>query len=176
MGTRVAPHQADRASPEDEAKPAQDGKNPPGYLSDLLEETRILLPGTQVFAGFLITLPFTNRFGQLTTTQRNLYLVIVVTILFALICFIAPAAYHRLARPIHDKQAFKVLATRLVIVGLVPFSLSTILTSYFIVDVVAGVRAGVLIALLIACPILLFWWLFPLIRVHDRVDSEEMGD
>ena len=45
----------EKAPPQQEAtKGAKDGKNPPGYLSDMLEETRILLPGTQVslFTGF----------------------------------------------------------------------------------------------------------------------------
>ena len=56
-----------------EPKPPKNGKNAPDDLSDMLEETRILLPGTQVFAGFLITLPFQSRFEiNLTTAQRNL--------------------------------------------------------------------------------------------------------
>lgn len=140
---------------EVERKPPRDGKNAPNNLSDLLEETRILLPGTQVFAGFLITLPFQSRFEKLNAMQRNLYLVIVVAILLSLICFIAPAAYHRIARPIHKKQAFKVLATWIVIIGLVPFSVSTVLTTYFIFDVVVSPRVGVIVAALVAVPILL---------------------
>src|SRR6478672_7072526 len=82
-----------------EPNPPHDGKNAPDDLSDLLEETRILLPGTQIFAGFLITLPFQSRFEKLTATQRDLYLVVFVTIILSLICFIMPAAYHRVARP-----------------------------------------------------------------------------
>lgn len=157
-------------------KPSHDGKNAPDDLSDLLEETRILLPGTQVFAGFLITLPFQSRFDKLTTMQRDLYLLIVLTVLVALICFIAPAAYHRIARPVHRKQAYKVLATWFVIIGLVPFSFSTILTTYFIIDVVVGPRFGVIAALLVSIPLLLLWWLFPIFRVHDRVPTPEVNE
>lgn len=171
MSVRALPQQNEAKHAE--PKHAEDGKNAPNDLSDLLEETRILLPGTQVFAGFLITLPFQNRFEKLTTAQRNLYLIIVVTILLALICFIAPAAYHRLARPVHHKQAYKVLATRFVIVGLVPFSVSTVLTTYFIFDVVVGARAGLIVGLIVAAPILLLWWLFPLLRVHDTIEIPE---
>jgi hypothetical protein len=159
-----------------EPNPPHDGKNAPDDLSDLLEETRILLPGTQVFAGFLITLPFQSRFDKLSTMQRNLYLLIVVTVLIALNCFIAPAAYHRIARPVHRKQAYKVLATWFVIIGLVPFSLSTILTTYFMIDVIVGPGFGVIAALLVGIPIAILWWLFPLLRIHDHVPTPEMDE
>jgi Family of unknown function (DUF6328) len=175
MNVRTFPPRAERAG-QPEPNPPHDGKNAPDDLSDLLEETRILLPGTQVFAGFLITLPFQSRFDRLTAAQRNFYLVIVVTVLIALICFIAPAAYHRIARPVHRKQAYKVLATWFVIVGLVPFSVSTILTTYFIMDVVAGPGFGVIVALLVSIPILLLWWLFPILRVHDHVPTPELDE
>ena len=61
-----------------------------------------------------------------------------MAIMLALICFIMPAAYHRIARPVHNKQGFKVLATRIVIIGLVPFSIGTALATYFIMNVVIG--------------------------------------
>lgn len=173
MNVRAFPRTDERAQGT-EPKSPKNGKNAPDDLSDMLEETRILLPGTQIFAGFLITLPFQNRFQQLTRAQRDLYLIIFITVLFSLVCFIMPAAYHRVARPIHRKQGFKVLATRVVIVGLVPFSISTVLSTYLIMDVVVGGRVGVIAALVIAVPLLLLWWLFPIMRVHDTVATPEV--
>jgi hypothetical protein len=174
MNVRAFPHQNEGPKQGAEPKPPKNGKNAPDDLSDMLEETRILLPGTQVFAGFLITLPFQSRFDRLTTAQRDLYLVIFVTVLLSLVCFIMPAAYHRVARPVHRKQGFKVLATRVVIVGLVPFSISTVLSTYLIMDVVVGARIGVFAACIIGVPLLLLWWLFPLFRVHDTVATPEV--
>lgn len=173
MGVRAFSHPQDQARQGEEPKEATEGKNPPGYLSDLLEETRILLPGTQVFAGFLITLPFTNRFDKLTTMQRNLYLIVFVAIMLALICFIMPAAYHRIARPVHNKQGLKVLATWVVIAGLVPFTVGTVLAVYLIMDVVVGPGIAAITALVIAAAITVLWWLFPILRVHDAVATPE---
>jgi hypothetical protein len=161
----VRPH--DR--PTDEQKPQEGGKNPPNDLGDLLEETRIFLPGTQIFAGFLITLPFTNRFEKLTSFQRNPYIAIFLLVFLAIICFIAPAAYHRIARPLHHKQKFKVLATRLLILGLVPFSLSCILSAYFIVHVVLGPGPALATGIAATIPIIVVWWLLPIFRVHDTM-------
>jgi hypothetical protein len=173
MSVRAFPPK-EEAQRRAEPKPPKNGKNAPDDLSDMLEETRILLPGTQVFAGFLITLPFQSRFDRLTTAQRNLYLVVFVTVLLSLVCFIMPAAYHRVARPVHRKQGYKVLATRVVIVGLIPFSISTVLSTFLIVDVVVGGRVGVIAALIIAAPLMLLWWLFPIFRVHDTVETPEV--
>jgi magnesium-transporting ATPase (P-type) len=153
----------------DQPKPKGGGKNPPNDLGDLLEETRIFLPGTQIFAGFLITLPFTNRFEQLTTFQRDLYITIFLLVFFSIICFIAPAAYHRIARPVHHKQKFKVLATRLLIIGLIPFSLSCILSTYFIVHVVLGPGIALVSGIAATIPIVVVWWLLPLFRAHDAM-------
>lgn len=167
--TASEPHAREKEPPH----PAEDGKNPPGYLSDLLEETRIFLPGTQIFAGFLITLPFTERFRRLTAAQQSLYLLIFALVLLAIVCFIAPAAYHRVARPIHDKQAYKVLATRFLIVGMAPFSVSFVLSAYFIVDVTRGPRFATAAAVGLAVPVLILWWLFPRLRLHDRIEGGE---
>ena len=42
-------------------------------LLELLNELRIVLPGAQVLFAFLLTLPFTFRFEQLTRTHRDAY-------------------------------------------------------------------------------------------------------
>lgn len=165
----VARAEWSRGREADEPKPKESGKNPANDLSDLLEETRIFLPGTQIFAGFLITLPFTNRFEQLTAFQRNLYVVIFLLVLLAVICFIAPAAYHRIARPVHHKQRFKVLATWFLIAGMVPFSVSCILSAYFIVHVVLGPGLALATGIATTIPIVAIWWLLPIFRMHDVV-------
>jgi hypothetical protein len=137
-------------------------------LEDLLTETRILLPGTQVFLGFLTTLPFANRFGDLDLLRRATFICTFIATVLALVLFVVPAAYHRLSRPIEHKKRFKAFANRFLIAGLVPLSISMVLTTYLITFMVmrnfALLLAGV-IALLIAA----VWWAAPLLRLHDRL-------
>ena len=40
-------------------------------LSDLLQELRVALPGVQVLFAFLLTVPFTNRFDDLSASRRS---------------------------------------------------------------------------------------------------------
>lgn len=139
-----------------------------GNLAELLNETRIILPGTEIFLAFLMTLPFTQRFAELDDRQRFVYLATFFATLLALACFVAPAAYHRIARPIHHKERFKIFATKLLVVGLVPASLSFVLVAYLVSSVVfpaVAVPAALAMAALIGG----LWWAIPLLRVHDRI-------
>jgi hypothetical protein len=45
---------------------------------DLLQELRVMQTGVQLLAGFLLTLPFQQRFDDLDEFQRDFYLVLVV--------------------------------------------------------------------------------------------------
>jgi len=137
-------------------------------LTELLTEIRILLPGTEVFLAFLTTLPFTNRFDSLTATQRGVYLCTFFSALTAFICFVAPAAYHRIARPIHDKPRFKVFANVFLVVGLVPVSVSVILATYLVASIVIGTVSAACAAVGMTLMILVAWWVIPILRAHDR--------
>ena len=54
----------------DETVAERDDRN----LAELLQELRVAGLGVQVLFGFLLCLPFTNRFARLSHGQRELYL------------------------------------------------------------------------------------------------------
>ncbi|MBF4762248.1 hypothetical protein ISU07_03845 [Nocardioides islandensis] len=47
--------------------------------NDMLQELRVVQTGVQLLSGFLLTLPFTQRFGDLDVWQERLYLALVLT-------------------------------------------------------------------------------------------------
>ena len=65
-------------------------------FNELLGELRIALPGVQVLFAFLLTVPFAQRFPQLTGFQRGLYFAVLLLTALACALLIAPTAYHRL--------------------------------------------------------------------------------
>lgn len=146
-----------------------DPEHDSGNLQTLLAETRILLPGTQVFIGFLTTLPFTHRFTELDQLERGVYIATFFTTMLALVCFETPAAYHRLARPIHHKVLFKSFASTLLVAGLVPFSIAIVLASFLVTSLAIGRGPGYLLAGIIAVVVAVLWWTLPIMRAHDRV-------
>ena len=42
---------------------------------ELIQELRVAQTGVQVLAGFLLTLPFSSRFGDIDSQHRTIYLV-----------------------------------------------------------------------------------------------------
>jgi hypothetical protein len=64
-------------------------------LAELLQELRVAGLGVQVLFGFLLSLPFTNRFTRLSQGQRDLYLASLVLAAVATALLLGPVAYHR---------------------------------------------------------------------------------
>jgi len=146
-------------------------------LSELLNEIRILLPGTQIFLSILLSLPFQQRFEKLDHAQRVVFGLTVCATVLAVACFVAPAAYHRIAWPVHHRDSFKAFANKFLIAGLVPFSIGIVLTTYLVMSVVfPGVALAAAIG--IAVLLLVLWWLVPLLRAHDwyRHHVEKHGE
>lgn len=140
-------------------------------LSDLLQELRVLLPGTQMLTAFLIILPFNAGFADIQRGEKNVYLATFLCSVTSLVLFAAPAAQHRLQRPLLDREAFKHRANHLVIAGLVTLSFALILATQLVLDEVllidwlAWVASGV-----VALLILTVWWIVPL-RTKARQES-----
>src|SRR5215211_2927195 len=88
-------------------------------LEQLLQELRVALPGVQILFAFLLTVPFANRFEQVTPFQEDAYLATLVATFAASVCFVAPTSYHRLRYRKHsDPERMLRTANILVIAGL----------------------------------------------------------
>lgn len=146
------------------SRPSEEGTWGDEDLSDLLQELRVLLPGVQTLTAFLIILPFSPGFALIEQAERWVYLATFVCSVSSLVLLTAPAAQHRLERPLRDRVRFKQLATRLVIIGLVPLSLALILATQLVISEVVGREAGIGTAAIVTVLIGLTWWLLPLHR------------
>ena len=62
---------------------------------ELLQEIRVTQTGVQILTGFLLTVPFSNRFADLTTFQRNVYLAVLAGSVLTTGLVVAPVAMHR---------------------------------------------------------------------------------
>lgn len=133
----------------------------PNSLGDLHQELRILLQGSQVLAGFLVVLPFSARFGEISVFEKWVYLAAFLSTLLSLILFSAPAIHHRLQRPLANRIQFKNRATRMMLLGGITLSIALTLTTQVAVSEIVGDRLGSVIAAVIAGAITFLWWVFP---------------
>jgi Family of unknown function (DUF6328) len=137
-------------------------------LIELLQELRVASIGVQVLFGFLLSLPFTDRFGMLSAAQRRLYLGDLLLTALAAALLSAPVAYHRLVFHQHKKRGLVRAANALAISGLtaVAFAISgavflavSIVYSGIVVPIVAAGTAATFVVL---------WFVIPWFDRRDR--------
>jgi hypothetical protein len=121
---------------------------------DLLQELRVIQTSAQLTAGFLLTLPFQQAFGSLSTAQERFYLVLVVLAALVIAVVLSPVAIHRQLSGLRVKGLLVAAAHRLVQVALTLLSLLAAGIVTFIFDVVvdrtAAIVVGVVLLLVLA--------------------------
>ena len=86
-------------------------------LKELTDELRVALPGVQVLFAFLLTVPFTNRFEDVSELQRDAFFLSFLCATASSICLIAPSVMHRIQWRQHDKERLLRIANTLALVG-----------------------------------------------------------
>ena len=138
-------------------------------LIELLNELRVALPGVQVLFAFLLTVPFTTRFSEVTDYQRQIYFAALLFTLSGTVFLMAPTSYHRIRWRDKDKEQMLRTSNKLALVGLVLLACALTSVVYLVTDVLYtdGVTAAVL-ALTIGL-ISWIWFGLPLSReLRDR--------
>lgn len=110
--------------------------------NELLQEMRVMQTGTQIIAGFLLTLPFQQTFRDLDDWQRGLYLGLVLLAGATTVLMLAPIAVHRRVFGDHVKASLVSTAHRLVILVLGAIGLLLAGIIMLIFDVVVSRTAG----------------------------------
>ena len=111
-------------------------------LGELIQELRVAGLGVQVLFGFLLSLPFTTRFAQLSTAQRDLYVACVTLAAAATTLLIAPVAYHRLVFRQGMKERLVRFANVVAILGLTAVGASVLTAVLLVTWWVGGPLAG----------------------------------
>jgi hypothetical protein len=129
--------------------------------AELLQELRVVQTGVQFLTGFLLTLPFQQRFAGLTSTERDLYLSAVAAAVLATALVIAPVALHRMLFRQHARPELVTTAHRLALAGYCLLGLAVVAVVALIFDVVDGGTAGLIAGLLTATGLVALWGVLP---------------
>lgn len=141
---------------------------------DIQQELRITQTGTQLLAGFLLTLPFQNRFTTLSGGEIAVYLCLVVLAAAVSILALAPVSAHRMLfrrRRIRDLVS---ISNRILIICLVATSILFSGTVLLIFDVVLGRSFGVVTGSILFLATAALWIGVPLrLRLSTRSSTGE---
>ena len=133
-------------------------------LIELLNELRVALPGVQVLFAFLLTVPFSQRFSQITAVQEDVYFATFVSAAVATIFLIAPSANHRVQFRQDDKEALLLRSNRLAIVGTVFLATAVMGATFLITDILFGGLATTITTAILAGLLVWFWYGVPIVR------------
>ncbi len=110
--------------------------------NELLQELRVMQTGVQIIAGFLLTLPFQQKFGQLDEVQRATFLGLVLVAAAATGAMLTPVSLHRLMFRRHEKAKLVAFGNTILKVSLALVALLIAGSAGLIFSVVAGGPAG----------------------------------
>jgi hypothetical protein len=117
--------------------------------------------GVQILTGFLLTLPFQQRFGELDNYQRTVYLVLVVLSALTTGMLIAPVSLHRALFRKQLKEQIVTGGDRMTRISLLLLALVTTGTVLLVFDVVVGRTESYVVGASILVVLLALWVVVP---------------
>lgn len=144
-------------------------------LAELLQELRVAGLGVQMIFGFLLSLPFTNRFSALGAAQRWLYEATLVLAAVATALLLGPVAYHRLVFRRHLKRHLVTAANRMAILGLATVGLTVSAAVLLVFSYVARGLPATFVAMFVVCLFAGLWFIYPLTRRWGRPSEPPTG-
>jgi FtsH-binding integral membrane protein len=144
----------------DQGETADERRN--RQLTELLNELRVALPGVQMLFGFLLAVPFSQRFTNVSSNQRGIYYSAFAAAAAASVCFIAPTAFHRIVWQHGDKELLLRISSALTIVGTVFLAVSIASVMLFITSYLYGSSYAAVAGSLLVAVLVVLWYLVPL--------------
>jgi hypothetical protein len=136
--------------------------------TELVQELRATQIGVQVLIGFLLALPYTNKFDTLDHFEKAAYLAVLSIAVAATAAVLAPIAYHRILFRRGLRPWLVETANTIARAGLVLAGLSMCGVVFLAFDLVAGTAAGVAASLVAVVGYVVLWLVVPL-RAHPPV-------
>lgn len=133
-------------------------------LAELLQEVRNGLPGLTVLFAFLLTLPFTSRFGELSWIQEAAYVTAFFATTAAIVLLVTPSIYHRVRWRQRDKDALLRRSNVLAVTGFAFMGVSLVSCVLLVSELVLPAPFGLVLTATIAVLIAVLWFGMPVSR------------
>ncbi len=116
----------------------------------------------QVLTGFLLAVPFTDKFDTLDRVERTAYLLVLSGAVAATAAIMSPIAYHRILFRRGRRPWLVETANRVARAGLILAALTTCGVVFLTFDLAVGRTVGVVAALIALVGYVVLWVVVPL--------------
>lgn len=127
-------------------------------IKTALDESRILILGSQVLVGFQYRSMLEPEFEKLGTTTQIIKLASLTLLLLSLACLMSPGAYHRIVHNGEDAVDVHRFTTRVMDVALLPISIAISIDMYVAFALIGGRAGGLIGGLAIGLTAIFFWY------------------
>jgi hypothetical protein len=127
----------------------------------LLQELRVIQTGSQIIAGFLLTLPFQREFAALDSYQVTVYLLLVSAAALTIALGLGPVSLHRLLFRRGAMEQIVMIGNHLVRATLIGVAVVLTGTTLLVFDVVVGRTAGLIAGGTVLTVTVLIWIVVP---------------
>ncbi len=140
----------------------------------ILDESRMLLPGIQALFGFQLIAVFNQSFSEkLSSFEQQLHLLAIGLIVLTTIIIMTPAAYHRQMEVKEVTDSFIHMASRLMLISMMPLSLSISLDFYLVSRLILkNTLLSLAIAFVSFALFILEWIIIPRTGILNRLLGE----
>lgn len=136
--------------------------------ASLLQELRVAQTGVQVLTGFLLVLPFQERFAELGGGARLIYLITVACSLGSTVLLVAPVGMHRMLFRRHRLDALVSASHIYAVAGLFLLGLALTGVAAIIFDIVLGATAAWIAGGITLTGLMTLWFLLPVRERHTK--------
>jgi O-antigen/teichoic acid export membrane protein len=162
--------EAPQSVPSDETERERLNRN----TNELLQELRVSQTGVQILFAFLLTLPFTNRFSQVSEFERDVYFVSLLLAGAASALFIGPVSFHRLLFRRQEKRELVFLGNTMSIAGLACLAVAINGVILLITHFLLGETAAIITTACSGALFIYLWYAIPFARLrHARRRERE---
>jgi hypothetical protein len=166
----------DRGDPHDPDGPERDEtatERADRNWNELLQELRVTQTGIQILTGFLLTVPFQQRFAELAPGLRVVFLVALGLAVVSTVLVVAPVASHRILFRRRAKAELVSAADRLTKAGLATLAVTIVAVVVLVFGFVAGTTAAVVGGVVAGAFFVVQWVVVPsrlLGRLEERAE------
>ncbi|MFI6507143.1 DUF6328 family protein [Streptosporangium sp. NPDC050855] len=143
-------------------------------LGELLQGLRVAVTGVQVLFAFLLTVPFAPGFQRVDVLGRWLFFIALLSAALASVCFITPAAQHRLLfrtglkeRMLHRSNAIGIAGAGWLLVAMTS-------AVALVAETVINAWPAALFGGVVALTSLWLWFIQPIIDLYRTEDDEDV--
>jgi MFS family permease len=139
--------------------------------SELIQELRVAQTGIQVLAGFLLTIPFSQRFEDIGDGYRIVYLVAFSLAVITVGLMSAPVALHRFLFARHEKDTLVRMGDLFAKAGMTAMGLTLVTAVVLIFGVVVNDTAAIIAGVSVFVFYALAWAVFPLSLLRKSTEE-----